>query len=171
MNAWSGVSRRQRTAGSLGAIATPDTAERLRQIILKVTALTTMRDWPPSSLTTDTVRSYPEAIERLKRECKLSESTRHRKSKYLNNIIEADHGVLKHVIRPTGGFRTMKTATATIRGFEIMRMILRGHCLTCRRGANNEVRFVNSLFGIAAQRQNDHAQPNSAFRKFMQQSL
>ena len=44
----------------------------------------------------------------------------------------------------------MKTATATIKGFEIMRMIRRGHCLTCNRGANNEVRFVNSLFGLAA---------------------
>jgi IS6 family transposase len=27
-------------------------------------ALTTMRNWPPSSITTDKLRSYPEAIER-----------------------------------------------------------------------------------------------------------
>ncbi len=44
----------------------------------------------------------------------------------------------------------MKTATATIKGFEIMRMIRRGHCLTCQRGVQNEVRFVSSLFGVAA---------------------
>ena len=44
----------------------------------------------------------------------------------------------------------MKTASATIKGFEIMRMIRRGHCLTCKRGVQNEVRFVNSLFRIAA---------------------
>ena len=113
-------------------------------------ALTTMRDWPASSITTDKLRSYPEAIERLKREGKLSTTVKHRKSKYLNNIIEADHGALKQVIRPTRGFQTMKTATATIKGFEIMRMIRRGHCLTCKRGANNEARFVNSLFGVAA---------------------
>ena len=113
-------------------------------------ALTTMRDWPASSITTDKLRSYPEAIERLKREGKLSRTARHRTSKYLNNIIEADHGVLKQVIRPTRGFQTMKTATATIKGFEIMRMIRRGRCLTCKRGANNEVRFVNSLFGLGA---------------------
>ncbi len=30
-----------------------------------------------------------------------------------------------------------------------MRMIWRGHCLTCERGAKNEVRFINSPFGIA----------------------
>jgi hypothetical protein len=56
----------------------------------------------------------------------------------------------KQVIRPTRGFQTMKSATATIKGFEIMRMIRRGHCLTCKRGAKDEVRFVNSLFGVAA---------------------
>ncbi len=69
-----------------------------------------MRDWPPSFITTDKLRSYPEAIERLKREGKLSTSTRHRTSKYLNNIIEADHGALKQVIHPTRGFQTMKSA-------------------------------------------------------------
>ncbi|MGI4756390.1 MAG: DDE-type integrase/transposase/recombinase, partial [Janthinobacterium lividum] len=108
------------------------------------------RDWPASSITTDKLRSYPEAIERLKQEGKLSGSAKHRTSKYLNNIIEADHGALKQVIRPTRGFQTMKSATETIKGLEIMRMIRRGHCLTCKRGAKNEVRFVNSLFGIAA---------------------
>ncbi len=43
----------------------------------------------------------------------------------------------------------MKSATATIKGFKIMRIIRRNHCLTCKRGAKNEVCFVNSLFGIA----------------------
>jgi transposase, IS6 family len=43
-----------------------------------------------------------------------------------------------------------ETATATIKGFEMMRMIRRGHCLTCKRGAKNEVRFINFLFGVAA---------------------
>ena len=109
-----------------------------------------MRDWPASSITTDKLRSYPEAIERLKCEGKLSKSAKPRTSKYLNNIIEADHGALKQVIRPTRGFQTMKTAIATIKGFETMRMIQRGHCLTCKRGAKTEVRFAKSLFGIAA---------------------
>lgn len=44
----------------------------------------------------------------------------------------------------------MKTATATIKGFEIMRMIRRGHCLTCKQGVQNEIRFVNRLFQVAA---------------------
>ena len=109
-----------------------------------------MRDWPPLSITTDKLRSYPEAIELLMCSAQLSPSTRHRTSKYLNNIIEADHGALKRVIKPTRGFQTLKTATATIKGFEIMRMIRRGHCLTCKRGVHHEVRFVNRLFQVAA---------------------
>jgi IS6 family transposase len=113
-------------------------------------ALTVMRNWPPVSITTDKLRSYPEAIEKLKRDSQLSKETRHRTSKYLNNIIEADHGALKQVIKPTRGFQTIKTATATIKGFEIMRMIRHGHCLTCKPGVRNEIRFVNQLFQVAA---------------------
>ena len=30
--------------------------------------------------------------------------------KYLNNVIEADHGKLKLLIRPVRGFKTLKTA-------------------------------------------------------------
>ena len=58
-------------------------------------ALHTMRHWPQHSITTDKLGSYPKAIRRLRREGRLSKDTRHRTSKYLNNIIEADHGGLK----------------------------------------------------------------------------
>ena len=74
----------------------------------------------------------------------------HRTSKYLNNILGADHGALKRVIRPTRGFQTMKTAAATLKGFEIMRMIRRGHCIGREGRATGEIRLVNQLFGLAA---------------------
>ena len=90
------------------------------------------------------------AIRRLHREGKLSKHTRHRTSKYLNNIIEADHGGLKRVIRPMRGFQTMRTAYATIKGFEIMRMIRRRHCFLCKPKVEGEIQFVNKLFDIAA---------------------
>ena len=92
-----------------------------RQFLSK--AVIPMQNWPPTSITTDKFHSYPEAIARLKRNGRLSNDTRHRTSKYLNNIIEADHGALKRVIRPTRDFQTMRAATITIKGFEIMRMI------------------------------------------------
>ncbi|HYA79545.1 MAG TPA: DDE-type integrase/transposase/recombinase, partial [Methylocystis sp.] len=43
--------------------------------------------------------------------------------KYLNNVVEADHGKLKQLIRPVRGFKTLKTAYATIKGFEVMRAL------------------------------------------------
>ena len=43
--------------------------------------------------------------------------------KYLNNVVEADHGKLKLLIRPVRGFKTLKTAYATIKGFEVMRAL------------------------------------------------
>jgi transposase, IS6 family len=113
-------------------------------------ALKIVKDWPPSSITTDKLASYLKAIRRLKRDGKLASDAEHRQSKYLNNIIEADHGALKPVIRRVRGFKTMRTASATIKGFEVMRMIRRGHCILKEPGAKGEVRFVNTLFGIAA---------------------
>jgi transposase, IS6 family len=113
-------------------------------------SLKTVSDYPPSSITTDKLASYPKAIQRLQKEGLLSKDVEHRTSKYLNNIIEADHGALKRVIRPTRGFQRMKTASATIKGFEVMRMIRRGHCSLAQRDVTGEIRLVNQLFGLAA---------------------
>jgi IS6 family transposase len=109
-----------------------------------------MGDYPPSSITTDRLASYPKAIRHLQSEGLLSKDVEHRTSKYLNNVIEADHGALKRVIRPTRGFQRMKTASATIRGFEIMRMIRRGHCMLPATGVTGEIRLVKQLFGFVA---------------------
>ena len=113
-------------------------------------AIKAMSHYPPSSITTDKLASYPRAILRLQNEGLLPKDVVHRTSKYLNNILEADHGALKGVIRPTRGFQTMKTAAATLTGFEIMRMIRRGHCIQRDRRATGEIRLVNQLFGLAA---------------------
>lgn len=109
-----------------------------------------MSDYPPSSITTDKLASYPNAIRRLQSEGLLSKDAEHRTSKYLNNVIEVDHGALKRVIRPTRGLQRMRTAYATIKGFEIMRMIRWGHCILQTPGVIGEVRLVNELFGLAA---------------------
>ena len=80
----------------------------------------------------------------------LPQDVEHRTSKYFNNIIEADHGALKRVIRPTRGFQKMKTAAATLTGFETMRMIRRGHCIPRKRQPTGEVRLIKQIFGLAA---------------------
>jgi transposase-like protein len=113
-------------------------------------ALRAVRDYPPSSITTDKLASYSKAILRLQDEGLLPKDVEHHTSTYLNNIVEADHGALKRMIRPTRGFQTMKTVAVTLMGFETMRMIRRGHCIQRKRQATGEVRLINQLFGLAA---------------------
>jgi transposase-like protein len=112
-------------------------------------ALKMMSDYPPCAITTDTLASYPKTIRRLQSEGLLSKDAEHRTSKYLNNIIEADHGALKPVILPTRGSQRMKTASATLGGFEVMRMIRRGHCMLPQPDVIGEIRLVNQLLGLA----------------------
>lgn len=64
--------------------------------------------------------------------------------------VVVDHGALKCVINPTRCFKTLPTASATLKGFEVMRMIRKGHCLMLESGVAGEVRFVNRLFRLAA---------------------
>src|SRR3546814_1772520 len=75
----------------------------------------------PATLNTDKAPSYGAAITELKREGKLDRETAHRQVKYLNNVIEADHEKLKILIKPVRGFKSIPTAYATIKGFEVMR--------------------------------------------------
>ena len=80
----------------------------------------------PKTINTDKNSSYIKAIKQLQDEGKCSVDVEHRQDKYLNNIIESDHGKLKRLIKATLGFKSMKTAYATIKGFEIMRMFKKG---------------------------------------------
>src|SRR3546814_15538629 len=57
----------------------------------------------PATLNTDKALSYGAAITELKREGKLDRETAHRQVKYLNNVIEADPGKLKILIKPVRG--------------------------------------------------------------------
>ena len=55
-----------------------------------------MKDWElPEVLNTDKAPTYPAAIAQLKAEGKCPIETRRRQVKYLNNVVEADHGKLK----------------------------------------------------------------------------
>ena len=77
-------------------------------------ALKELKDWEqPEVLNTDKAPTYAVAIAALKAEGKCPEETRHRQVKYLNNVVEADHGKLKLLIRPV--------RDAALRRFEALR--------------------------------------------------
>ncbi len=51
-----------------------------------------------------------------------------------------------------------------------MRTIRCGHCLTCKRGAKNEVRFINSLRAGATKSKDAKIRARSACNNLVQQS-
>jgi putative transposase len=46
-----------------------------------------------------------------------------RQRKYLNNIVEQDHRAIKRVARPTLGFKSFRSAVATLAQVELMHII------------------------------------------------
>lgn len=101
-----------------------------------------------SIINTDKNPAYNQAIRELKQDGNLSKQVQHHQIKYRNNRLEADHGKLKQLINPVRGFQSMKTAYATIKGFEIMRMFKKGQFKVWMYGTRNEVSFINEQFGI-----------------------
>ena len=72
-------------------------------------ALNGLKDWElPEVLNTDKAPTYAGAIAELKAEGKCPNETRHRQVKYLNNVVEADHGKLK-LLRPTPRSRASRS--------------------------------------------------------------
>ena len=74
------------------------------------------------------------------------------RSSTLNNVVEADHSKLKQLIRPVRGFKTLKTAYATIKGFEVMRALRKGQAgaFNITRDICGEARIVERAFGLGA---------------------
>ena len=114
-------------------------------------ALNGLKDWEqPEVLNTDKAPTYAAAIAEFKAEGKCPDETRHRQVKYLNNVVEADHGKLKLLLRPVRGFKTLKTAYATIKGFEVMRALRKGQAraFALQGGIIGEARIVERAFGV-----------------------
>ncbi|MCC9290098.1 IS6 family transposase [Pseudomonas aeruginosa] len=110
-----------------------------------------LKHWEePATLNTDKAPSYGAAITELKRVGKLDRQTAHRQVKYLNIVMEADHGKLMILNKPVGGFKSIATAYASIKGFEVMRALRQGQarpwCL--QPGIRGELRLVERAFGI-----------------------
>ena len=114
-------------------------------------ALRGLKDWElPKVLNTDKAPTSAAAIAGLKAEGKYPTETRHRQVKYLNNVVEADHRTLKLLIRPVRGFKTLKTAYATIKGFEGMRALRKGQAemFALQAGTVGETQVVERAFGL-----------------------
>ena len=116
-------------------------------------ALHGLKDWErPEAINTDEAPTCAAALAELKAEGKCPEHAVHRQAKYLNNVIEADHGKLRQLIRPVRGFKTLRTAYATIKGFEVMRALRKGQAraFDVTGDIRGEARIVERAFGLGA---------------------
>jgi transposase-like protein len=130
----------------LSATRNTQAAKRFLGKVLK-----SMKPWAqPGTINTDKAPAYKSALTELKAEGKCPPDTVHRQVKYLNNIIEADHGKLKRLISPVRGFKSMKTAYASIKGFELMRMFKKGQLDIWKlgQGLTGEIWLIEREFGI-----------------------
>jgi IS6 family transposase len=75
----------------------------------------------PTEVVTDAAAIYPGVLDEL------IPAAWHHVEQYANNPIEADHGQLKHRLRPMRGLRTDRTAQTVIAGHAFMQNLRRGH--------------------------------------------
>jgi len=81
---------------------------------------------PPKTITLDGYAASHRAVREMKAEGVLSEDTKVRSSKYLNNLIEQDHRNIKSRTKVMLGFKRFRSATTTISGIELMHRIRKG---------------------------------------------
>ena len=107
-------------------------------------ALRAQHNQMPRVITTDRYRGTEMAILEEIYYGKFSCRTEHRMCQYLNNIVEQDHRFIKKKTNAMLGFKSYKSATSTIAGFEMMHMIHKGQ-VEAIRCARTEVQFISEI--------------------------
>jgi len=104
----------------------------------------------PRVINVDKNAAYPPAVDDLKADEQLPETTELRQVKYLNNRVEQDHRFIKRLTKPGMGFGSFNTARRTLRGFEAMNMVRKGQVQGVDKGdVRASIELVSRLFGIA----------------------
>ena len=80
----------------------------------------------PRVINTDKAPALATAIAELKAEGICPQTVEHRQVKYLNNVLEGDHGRLKRILGPKGAFKNRTSAYRTLKGMEAMHSLRKG---------------------------------------------
>ena len=87
----------------------------------------------------------------MKRDRELWRFTRHRRGRWLNNLVEQDHRRIKRRTRPMLGFKRFATARRTQAGVEALAMLTKDQVPAAPANDMLAQRtFVHQLFGLAA---------------------
>ena len=103
----------------------------------------------PFSIGTDKHASYPEACSTFIKEKVLPSDCKLRRVKYLNNVIEQEHRLIRRRWRAMQCFRTFHTAERTLEGVEALHMMRKGQVKRLdSRDSIGQPKFVESLFRV-----------------------
>jgi IS6 family transposase len=92
--------------------------------------------------------AYPKAFKELKAERMMPDFCELRQRKYLNNIVEQDHGFIKRLVKLGMGFFSFRTAWRTLQGYEAMNMLRKGQIRGVEKGDSmKQAIYIASLFG------------------------
>jgi putative transposase len=104
------------------------TARRDRNAALRFLRKATGHNGTPEKVTIDKSGANTAALEHYNAE--RNAGIEIRKVKYLNNIVKQDHRAIKRLTRPMLGFKSFRSAAATLAGIELMHMIRKGQLRT-----------------------------------------
>jgi IS6 family transposase len=105
----------------------------------------------PRVLNVDKNPAYPAAVRALKAEGMLPRRVRLRQCRYLNNVVEQDHRVVKKRVWLAKGYGSFRSAWRTLQGIEAMNMIRKGRVRGLVKGnAVGQALFIGELFGVGA---------------------
>ncbi len=105
----------------------------------------------PRTIVTDRLTSYPGALREMKQKGELWRFTRHRRGRWLNNLVEQDHRRIKRRTRPMLGFESFRTARRTLAGVEALAMLAKGQVRAAPADDISAQRiFVHQVFGLVA---------------------
>ena len=101
----------------------------------------------PRVINTDKASSLARVIAELKSEGICPPTVEHRQVKYLNNILEGDHGRLKRILGPKGAFKNRTSVYRTLKGMEAMHSLWKGQgTMFANRQPNPDAVIVNQVF-------------------------
>jgi transposase-like protein len=103
----------------------------------------------PFSISVDKNAAYPEAFSTSQAERVVPQDCQLRRVKYLNNVIEQDHGFIKKKVRASQYFKRFYTAKRTLEGIESMNMMRKGQVKRLSGSdARSHAKFVLNLFQV-----------------------
>src|SRR3954462_10016886 len=102
-------------------------------------------------LNVDKNPAYPAAVRELKAAGTLPRRVRLRQCRYLNNVVEQDHRLVKKRVWLAKGYGSFQSAWRTLEGIETLNMIRKGRVRWVEKhDVVAELRFITKLFAIAA---------------------